>query len=347
MPPKHEPARSGASQPPPPTATPLLTHSAAAQENSWHRDWMEQTENAYEWWYFDSVSDDGEWSLVVIFLLGSPFSPYSRACELNQNPNPLDYNGVFVALHYRGRLLHYQYARYSPEKIAASVVGSPSPLDIQFGPNGWSGVPAGNDFVITLDEENANRRRMTARLAFSDLDLRGGAVSESLSVLSEPGHNWLPVIVGGRARCVIELHAPAETRQPERIEFRGSAYHDHNWGTLPFNASIQRWLWGARRFRSRLRGRFVSDYSRTAASAATNFASHQETGRTGARTPQRCCRCPGQPERPKWVWRRLSPRDYGAVRGRSAGLAVRQKPGIDALLYEVRDERGLERERSA
>ena len=242
MPPKQKPAQPGILHPSLLTQPNLLA-GADTQENLWHRNWMERTENAYEWWYFDSVSDDGEWSLVVIFLIGSPFSPYSRACELKQNPNPLDYNGVFVALHHRGRLLHYQYARYSPEKIAANIVGGQSPMALEFGPNHWIGTPADGNYVITLDEENANRRRMNARLSFSNLVVQGSAVGKPLSVLSEPGHNWLPVVIGGRARCVIELHAPAETREPEQIEFYGSAYHDHNWGTLPFNASIRRWLW--------------------------------------------------------------------------------------------------------
>ena len=34
---------------------------------------------AYEWWYFDAVSDDGRWALVTIFFLGSPMSPYYKA----------------------------------------------------------------------------------------------------------------------------------------------------------------------------------------------------------------------------------------------------------------------------
>ncbi len=242
MTPKQEPARPGVFQIPFSTPPPIAD-TAASNENLWHRGWMERTENAYEWWYFDSVSDDGEWSLVVIFLLGSPFSPYSRACELNQNANPLQHNGVFVALHHRGRLLHYQYARYTPDQIAAREVGGGSPMALQFGPNRWDGLPDGRGFDIALNEENANRRRMVARIEFSDVAVGDSPVGKPLSVLSEPGHNWLPVIVGGRAHCRIELHSPAESREPETIVFRGSAYHDHNWGTLPFDSTIRRWLW--------------------------------------------------------------------------------------------------------
>ena len=225
-------------------STPPFAPGAAPSENLWHREWMEQTENAYEWWYFDSVSegDGGEWSLVVIFLLGSPFSPYSRECELGLRPDPIHHNGVFVALHHRGRLLHYLYARYPPGAISGYTADSSSTLGLQFGPNTWR-EPSPGSFVIALNEENANRRRITARLTFSASGSGQASLQGPLNVQSDPRHRWLPVVVGGSALCEIELHSPGETHEPERIVFRGGAYHDHNWGTLPFEATIRQWLW--------------------------------------------------------------------------------------------------------
>ena len=54
---------------------------------------------AYEWWYFDAVSDDGNFVFVAIFFLGTPMSPYYKATANGQKPFPKDWCGVFVSLH--------------------------------------------------------------------------------------------------------------------------------------------------------------------------------------------------------------------------------------------------------
>jgi len=45
---------------------------SSIRDDVWHRD---KKAGAYEWWYFDAVSDDGRETLVVIFLDGFIFSP--------------------------------------------------------------------------------------------------------------------------------------------------------------------------------------------------------------------------------------------------------------------------------
>ena len=37
---------------------------------------------SYEWWYFDAMSADKKWAIVIIFYEGNPFSPaYIKAQE--------------------------------------------------------------------------------------------------------------------------------------------------------------------------------------------------------------------------------------------------------------------------
>ena len=56
---------------------------------------------AYEWWYFDCIDEDNEYSFVAIFLVGNPFSPeYSERLKNHlkypesEKPDPMDYCAV-------------------------------------------------------------------------------------------------------------------------------------------------------------------------------------------------------------------------------------------------------------
>ncbi len=52
----------------------------------------------YEWWYFDALSKDGNWSFVVIFYQGNPFSPeYIRNIKKNST-DPDEFPGVSISI---------------------------------------------------------------------------------------------------------------------------------------------------------------------------------------------------------------------------------------------------------
>ncbi len=56
---------------------PGLQFRSSIDDDVWHGD---PEPGAYEWWYFDAISDDGRDALVVIFLTNFVFSPrYNRA----------------------------------------------------------------------------------------------------------------------------------------------------------------------------------------------------------------------------------------------------------------------------
>ena len=96
---------------------------------------------------------------------------------------------------------------------------------------------------MRLADENANRRVLTADLTFRTpmpLTSRGPALSPSEGAGGD--HFWLP------AAPVVPRHGPDRLREAhnpgaETIDFAGRGYHDHNWGTLPFDAGIRDWYW--------------------------------------------------------------------------------------------------------
>jgi len=207
----------------------------AAGENGWHKAWMAATRGSYEWWYADFISDDTDWSLVVIFLLGNPFSAYYRQSFLKEDSSPIDHNGVFFALHRRGQLRHYAFINYPAKAITNNGVGT----GLSFGPNSFS-FAIDSGFRAEFHEENANRRVLDAVVTLQPTSAR----SESPATVDpNAGHWWLPAIAAGRAEVDIAIRSLGASRAIERIKFSGSGYHDHNWGVLPFGREIDHWTW--------------------------------------------------------------------------------------------------------
>ena len=61
-----------------------------------HGEWLRRTPGAYEWWYFDAISDDGAWALACIWFLGNPFSPYYRHAARREAADPFTHNALFL-----------------------------------------------------------------------------------------------------------------------------------------------------------------------------------------------------------------------------------------------------------
>lgn len=187
---------------------------------------------AYEWWYFDALSDDGHWALVVIFFLGSPMSPYYRTVASGEKTDPRDWCGVFVSLHerresrWRERAYAYNLYRngeFSAKRPETTVGGSR-----MIGENaGWR---------LDVDEPGLWRGRTRAHLRFAPT----GAAPDLPPMGEGADHTWVCVAphcrVFGAVTCA----------NGEVIPFHGNGYHDHNFGRLPFD-DTDIWYWGRAR----------------------------------------------------------------------------------------------------
>ena len=181
------------------------------------------------------MSDDGAWTLVVIALVGSPFSPaYAR----DRASSPLRFSAMNVAL--RGA----RGGAWSLTERAISE-GDRAPDGIAIGPSvmRWEG----GALVITIEERTApggapvrGRVRLWPECAAGNghaLDAGGR-------------HGWWPI--APLATAEVELDEPA-------VRFRGHAYHDANAGAEPLEAAFARWSWA----RARVGDRAVIVYDTT------------------------------------------------------------------------------------
>ncbi len=204
-------------------------------EDAAHAGLLQTTPGAYEWWYFDALSEDGTWALTTIWFLGNPFSPYYRESLRGRPANPYAHNALFFALYKHGALHAYHFTRFPQNEVQADPV---RPACLRFGPNTveWDG----HAYHLRITDENANRRRLDADLMFDAPPL----VSVGSPLANERDtHCWLPAAPACRVAGQITLRERANSGG-ERLRFQGQGYHDHNWGTLPFDAHIKDWYWG-------------------------------------------------------------------------------------------------------
>ena len=199
-----------------------------------HGDRLRATPGAYEWWYFDALSDDGQWALACIWFLGNPFSPYYRLSALGKNADPYGHNALFFALYRHGCLHTYHFTRFAPGDVRADET---RPACLQFGPNALTS--SDGRYALSLADENANRRTLAARLTFDAPPLVAHPPADDGGGDS---HFWLPAAPHCRVAAQITLREP-QNPDPQTITFQGSGYHDHNWGALPFARDVRDWYW--------------------------------------------------------------------------------------------------------
>ncbi len=211
--------------------------------------------NGYEWWYFDAISDDERYVLVVIFFLGTPMSPYYKAVVDGKNPLPKDWCGVFVSLHERTKNGYkeraYAYNLYTENWENLLKTGTPDglnyfrdkPLHIELGDSTVNGTYSHNgrrfthSWLIELNERNLWFGATKANLTFtSSFLLDGKPTIES----KYEGHNW--VCVAPDCKVTGNVSFAGKT-----VQFFGRGYHDHNFGRLPWG-NMQEWFWGRVRF---------------------------------------------------------------------------------------------------
>jgi hypothetical protein len=199
----------------------------------------------YEWWYFDALSDDGKYALVVIFFLGTPMSPYYKAVVDGKNPVPMDWCGVFVSLHelipagsaiaspagVRRFPAEWREIAYAYNILRKGTFATDS-VDIGIGRSRCWRDEAGV-WHLDLHEKGLWGEELNVALTFTAVG--PGIDREPLG--GEDGHSWVCVAPSCQVSGVIDC--PVR----DYIKFVGEGYHDHNFGRLPW-LGVEIWYWG-------------------------------------------------------------------------------------------------------
>lgn len=172
------------------------------------------------------MSDDGKSAIVIIALVGNPFSPaYARARAYGHG-NPLLYSSLNVAIYGRGSTWWSLRERALDvnERYADGVAIGRSTMC-------WH-----NDaLVVAIDERTTPFGRPIRGKVVLHPEVGGGA---ELRLDRAGAHRWWPV--APLARVEVTLDEPT-------LRFRGHGYHDANAGDVPLEASFDSWRWSRAR----------------------------------------------------------------------------------------------------
>lgn len=166
------------------------------------------------------MSDCERYALVVIAMIGSPFSPYYAASRRLGPTDPLDFVAMNAVLYGPDGRWWSMTERRGARRTATELAIGPSTMRWRDGA-----------LEVELDEITAplgapirGRIRVEPEvLGRTRFDLDAGGE-----------HAWFPI--APRARATVELDAP-------RVRFSGPAYHDANAGAAPLESAFRSWSW--------------------------------------------------------------------------------------------------------
>ncbi|KXK54869.1 MAG: Acyclic carotenoid 1,2-hydratase [Chlorobi bacterium OLB7] len=170
-------------------------------EDHFHQ--LSQT-GAYEWSYFDGLSDDGEWGFVAIWFRGVPMSPWysaaaDRALRRGEALDPLRHCAFNFSLYHRGRRIYFALHERGGETFRTDY----RTADVSFGGNTLyaNAIPAGGTFyALSVDTEFP---RQASRVV-GEIAIRSERQDLSPLLQHQPApppdgeeHFWIPAALAG------------------------------------------------------------------------------------------------------------------------------------------------------
>jgi carotenoid 1,2-hydratase len=238
-----------------------FTYSSSVAADVWH---PQPDPRAYEWWYFDALSDDGREAIVVIFLDNFIFSPrYNKLVESRESkvesPNPKSQIPnpespprfpALVFIYYRdGKPLYRAINEFSPEEFSAAAAAqteSEAPFcklgDSEFR---FDSAPYGSGYLLNINATLRKNRKLKATLEW--LSIESDFLPEKGVEIAPRSHNWNLVAPRSDVTGSIEVFESNGKLKDVR-HFRGTGYHDHNTDSRWLAETVQDWQWGRAHF---------------------------------------------------------------------------------------------------
>lgn len=213
----------------------------------WH---PQQKPDAFEWWYFDALSDNGRDAVVIIFLDNFIFSPrYNSGRNRRKNAklgeNSTDYK-TFPAvafIYYRnGKPVYRSINEFTKDEFSAS---EDSPF-CNIGENSFrlESAPYGTGYVLSINCKLPRNRTLKAN--FEWLSIEGDFIPAK-SARSEAAHNWNLVSSRSDVTGSIKIE-DKRGKKIDTVNFRGTGYHDHNADNRWLPKTVNDWQWGRAHF---------------------------------------------------------------------------------------------------
>lgn len=221
----------------------------------WHE---KSSAEAFEWWYFDALSEDGRDAVVIIFLDNFIFSPrYNKISQKRKSifqkvKSRLSKKGagsgqnLFPAIaftYYRdGKPKYRAINEYMPAEFSGGV----ETPRCQIGDNFFrvESAPYGSGYALSINAKLRKNRNLEAH--FEWLSVESDFLPDK-SVNLENAHIWNLVVSRADVTGRITVSEDAG-KNLDTIHFRGTGYHDHNIDNRWLPEIVSDWQWGRAHF---------------------------------------------------------------------------------------------------
>lgn len=238
------------------TATGLATAERFSFTSSiagdvWH---PKQSSQAFEWWYFDALSEDGRDAVVVIFLDNFIFSPrynspnrrINKIAERLRRKQNSQCQKCFPAIaftYYRdGKPKYRAINEFLPEEFSADE----KTASCRIGENHFrlDSAPYGSGYTLSINARLRKNRNLKAN--FEWLSIESDFLPDA-PVNVEDSHNWNLVVSRADVTGRININDDKD-RALDTVHFRGTGYHDHNLDNRWMPDTVSDWQWGRAHF---------------------------------------------------------------------------------------------------
>ncbi|MCC5941067.1 MAG: hypothetical protein JJU37_05945 [Balneolaceae bacterium] len=191
---------------------------------------------SYEWWYFDAQSIDG-YSIVVIFYEGNPFSKrYIKGISSGSDSLAEFYPAISISLYKDGKPIFYAFEEFLSSEC---IFSADKPIG-NAGNNSFTGkkIEGEIQYQIMLDQLLENGDSIKGTISFRSGDMKFSLMDSNSE---EPSaHVWNLIQPSADVEGTLTLGGS----NSEEIHFKGTGYHDHNFGSEPMKDTFDEWYWG-------------------------------------------------------------------------------------------------------
>lgn len=223
------------------TAAAKMSFSSDVSDDVWH---AQQGEKAFEWWYFDALSDDGREAVVIMFTDNYVFSP--RYYETSAQPRSVTsainrFPAVTFVYSVDGQMVFKTVNEFG----SGQFVGHAGTADCSVGKSSISVRSAsyGTGHIVNVDVPLAPDKRLKA--AFEWLSVESDLMHEASD--GEQRFRWNMVAPRSDVTGRIEV-LDRSGKSKQLIHYRGTGYHDHISGTDALDQMMNCRQWGRAHF---------------------------------------------------------------------------------------------------
>ncbi len=205
--------------------------------DQWHQ---KSDSKAFDWWYFDALSEDGRDAVVVVFIDNFIFSPrYNAVNGRSSNGSTSGQIPAVAFYYYRDGVPVYRSVNEFDGSDFSAETDSPG-CKIGGSTFTFRSAPYGSGYFVSINAKVSKNRNIEAHFEWLSIetDFLKDTAEQKLT-----DHIWNLVVSRADVTGRITVSDSGGVNR-DVVHFRGTGYHDHSSDKRWLPETISEWDWG-------------------------------------------------------------------------------------------------------